>query len=645
MKPAIIIRILLLAGMCFFKKDTLGQCNLSLSLQDTILLCNGSNINLNPVITGTNIISKILWSPSSGLSDTSILNPVATIGTSAVKYYLNIKSLIPANLITNPGFSSGNTGFSTAYTYKTTGPVNQKEYWVATNPQAINPLWPSSGDHTTGTGLMFIADAATAANTSCWCQVVTVKPNTYYKLSGWAALMYLPQAILKFEINGSTVGNLFTTSSSLGVWNKYEGEWYSGASTSASICIYDTNLTGYGNDFALDDLALQEICFTNDSIVINPVLVSAHITGNTVICDGDSLHLQATANPSASGYSWLWPGGTSTQQNLDLANPPAGKYLVSATVGGCAGKDSVNVQVIKLNVDLGKDQNLCNAALPVLSPNILGATYLWQDGSTADKFSVPGSGKYYVTVTVNGCSRSDTITIKALFVNVDVGTDTSLCLGDTLILSAPNGFDKYAWSTGATGKSIIIKEPGKYWVRVLKEYCDAFDTVDVTYLDGRFYLPEDTVLCNGQVYELEATSIHGSKYEWKDGSRGNKYTISQAGFYWVNATNQCGSFGDTIWVEYEECDCRPFVPTAFTPNGDGRNDAIHPYLHCPAKEYKFMIVNRWGQVVFESKNPNNRWDGNFKNTPAEAGTYFYYLEVKGPDGRTYNIKGNITLVH
>lgn len=383
---------------------------------------------------------------------------------------------------------------------------------------------------------------------------------------------------------------------------------------------------------------------SNLTVVVNPTPV-VNITGNISICDGDSLHLKSNSSPAASSYSWNWPGGSSVQQNIDIANAVAGTYVVKASNGNCAGKDSVNVQITQLKVDLGKDQNLCNAALPLLSPGIPGASYLWQDGSTAGTFAVPGSGTYYVTVTLNGCKRSDTVNIKALYVNVDIGDDTSLCEGDTLKLLAQDSFDKYAWSTGATGKSIIVKEQGRYWVRVLKEYCDAFDTVDVVYLDGRFYLPEDTMLCNGQVFELEVNSIDGSKYEWNDGSTGNKYTVSQPGYYWINASNQCGSFGDTIWVEYEECECRPFMPTAFTPNGDGRNDAIHPYLHCPAKEYKFMIVNRWGQIVFESTVPNDRWDGNFKNTPAEAGTYFYYLEVKGPDGRIYRMKGDITLVH
>lgn len=383
---------------------------------------------------------------------------------------------------------------------------------------------------------------------------------------------------------------------------------------------------------------------SNLTVVVNPTPV-VNITGNINICDGDSLHLKSTSSPAASSYSWNWPGGSSVQQNIDIANAVAGTYMVKASNGNCIGKDSVNVQVTQMNVDLGKDQNLCNVNLPVLSPGIAGASYLWQDGSTASTFAVPGSGKYYVTVTLNGCKRSDTVNIKALYVGVDIGDDTSLCEGDTLKLSAQDGFDKYAWSTGTTGKSIVIKEQGRYWVRVLKDYCDAFDTVNVSYLDGRLYLPEDTTLCNGEIIQLEVASIDGSEYRWQDGAGGNKYTVEKGGYYWVNATNQCGSFGDTVWVEYEECNCKPVVPTAFSPNGDDRNDYLHPFIYCTPKSYKFMILNRWGEVVFRSQNVADKWDGSYKGVPAEVGAYFYYLEVMGPNGHIFREKGDITLVH
>lgn len=383
---------------------------------------------------------------------------------------------------------------------------------------------------------------------------------------------------------------------------------------------------------------------SNLTVVVSPTPV-VNITGNINICDGDSLHLKSTSTPAASSYNWNWPGGSSLQQNIDIPNAVAGTYVVKASNGNCAGKDSVNVQVTQLNVDLGKDQNLCNVDLPVLSPGIPGASYLWQDGSTAGTFAVPGSGKYYVTVTLNGCKRSDTVNIKALYVGVDIGGDTSLCEGDTLKLSAQDGFDKYAWSTGATGISIVIKEQGRYWVRVLKDYCDAFDTVNVSYLDGRLYLPEDTTLCNGEIIQLEVVSIDGSEYRWQDGAGGNKYTVEKGGYYWVNATNQCGSFGDTVWVEYEECNCKPVVPTAFSPNGDGRNDYLHPFIYCPPKSYKFMILNRWGEVVFKTQNVADKWDGSYKGVPAELGAYFYYLEVMGPNGHIFREKGDITLIH
>ncbi len=101
---------------------------------------------------------------------------------------------------------------------------------------------------------------------------------------------------------------------------------------------------------------------------------------------------------------------------------------------------------------------------------------------------------------------------------------------------------------------------------------------------------------------------------------------------------------DTLRLEAEKC-CRITYPTAFTPNNDGLNDDFGPMpLSAVNDYYNLMIFNKWGQKVFTSSHISNRWNGNFKGQPAASDVYYYYLEYNCYDGKTYVLKGNITLL-
>ena len=87
-----------------------------------------------------------------------------------------------------------------------------------------------------------------------------------------------------------------------------------------------------------------------------------------------------------------------------------------------------------------------------------------------------------------------------------------------------------------------------------------------------------------------------------------------------------------------------FVPTAFSPNGDGTNDVFKIENIQFEKLLTFKVYNRLGQLVFDTKNVINGWDGTFNGKPAPADTYFYLIEVVLPDGTHQKFRGDITLV-
>ena len=168
----------------------------------------------------------------------------------------------PANLVTNGDFESGNTGFTSGYTYgDVSGPGT---YWIGTNASqapGANADWYNGGDHTTGTGNMLVANGANSATTPVWEEVVPVTPNTTYTFSYWGAEVdhdsnSLPD--LQLKINGRSVGsNKFPANSpdNGGSWKNFTVTWNSGSSSRADLALFDLNTDTPWNDFALDDIS------------------------------------------------------------------------------------------------------------------------------------------------------------------------------------------------------------------------------------------------------------------------------------------------------------------------------------------------------------------------------------------------------
>lgn len=87
-----------------------------------------------------------------------------------------------------------------------------------------------------------------------------------------------------------------------------------------------------------------------------------------------------------------------------------------------------------------------------------------------------------------------------------------------------------------------------------------------------------------------------------------------------------------------------YIPNSFTPNGDGMNDTFGVYGEA-IKNFKMQVFNRWGQVIFESNNANNRWDGTFEGTQVPEGTYAYRVMATGLTGKSSTKDGTVNLIY
>jgi len=98
----------------------------------------------------------------------------------------------------------------------------------------------------------------------------------------------------------------------------------------------------------------------------------------------------------------------------------------------------------------------------------------------------------------------------------------------------------------------------------------------------------------------------------------------------------------SITLVVEEC-VEPFVPNAFTPNGDNINDILYARLK-DYQEMRMIIYNRWGQEVFDTRDPQVGWDGTYRGRQLPPDVYGYYVYVLCPNGAEFKKSGSISLI-
>lgn len=188
---------------------------------------------------------------------------------------------------------------------------------------------------------------------------------------------------------------------------------------------------------------------------------------------------------------------------------------------------------------------------------------------------------------------------------------------------------------------------GNQYRCIVKSMCDSLisitSTLNVQPTPAAF-LPPDTTICSDSSLLVLAPSGY-SNYLWNNGSVSSSLTINKAGDYWLQVTDNNGCKGkDSISVLEKICLKGFYVPSAFTPNGDGKNDFFRPLLFGSVKKYQFTIYNRWGQVVFNTNEIGKGWDG--KLSSVDQGTFvFVWLCEYQLEGDELKIeRGTVTLI-
>ena len=499
--------------------ETVPTCSNSLTMPDSLLLCRGDTATIHATLTGSDSILSYAWTPATGLSSTTILDPIVTATTSGW-YYLTANSLLAENLVINGDFSAGNVGFTSTYTYSVPPStiLIEGDYSVYNDPFGVHTGFSVFGDHTTGTGNMMIINGGATAS-SVWCETIPVTPNTNYDFSAWFADCssitvgaYVP--VLQFMVNGVLIGTPTAISAAVGTWMNFSATWNSGLSTTASICIYDETTATTGNDFVIDDISFKPICVAKDSVyVLVKALDTTHTHTDTTVC----ANVSSVTLTAASGYlSYLWSTG-STATTITVS--ASGSYWVYDSSFCAIFIDTFNVNFKPLPlVNLGNDTSFCAGDSVILSSAVsAGDTYLWSTGSTGDTIHVGTSGTYWLTVS-NGCTAADSVHIVVSpHPLVNLGPDTAECQGHPIVLQSSYTYagGTYLWSNTTTAVTTTVTATGTYWLQVTVDGCSGADTIHVSILYDTFTLyTTDTAICKGQTVQVLSTGNPLQTYEW-----------------------------------------------------------------------------------------------------------------------------------
>ena len=202
-----------------------------------------------------------------------------------------------------------------------------------------------------------------------------------------------------------------------------------------------------------------------------------------------------------------------------------------------------------ISLNLGNDTTLCDGQNLLLSAGNPGASYLWQNNSTGATFNVTQAGTYWVKVTNNCGTATDTIHINYLPTpTVNLGNDTTICLGQTITLQTNSIGSTFQWQDNSSNASFTVSQSGTYWVKVSNACGNVTDTIQITVANPPiFSLGNDTSFCAGNTLLLNASTA-GATYLWQNGNTSPTFLVNQSGTYWVKVTQACSSI-DTIQVQ------------------------------------------------------------------------------------------------
>ncbi len=293
---------------------------------------------------------------------------------------------------------------------------------------------------------------------------------------------------------------------------------------------------------------------TVEFIIVDYLDMVTQTSPNTMICQGQQIEIWVNTVNGIPTYTYEWEGFEGINNDTIIVGPDTTTNFYVSVIDMCMDTvvDSVMVTVFPSpEVDLGDSTYMCEGDTLLLNAGAGGLGYFWNDGSTDSTLLVTEGGLYYVTVYgPGGCNTTDSIYITETIIEIDLGPDQSICIGDTAVFDAGIGFTSYLWQDGSIGQTYTATQTGHYWVQVSMGGCSVIDSVYLFVDDPLIgvYLGPDTMLCYNESITIGPIVGIYDSYLWSTGDTTQNIVVTQPGTYSIFVTSDCGEASDEINV-------------------------------------------------------------------------------------------------
>lgn len=397
-------------------------------------------------------------------------------------------------------------------------------------------------------------------------------------------------------------------------------------------------------------------CGSDTKIVtISLFIDETSATDSTAICKGESVSLDAQGG---TAYNW---GPTESLNNSTSPNVVAtpttttSYYVNIVDNNNCDRLKNILVMVDSILpiAQISNDTIICYKDTITLTASG-GFFYNWSstawmnDQTAPDPLTAPEATTKYDVVVTNGCGSDETdVVISVNRINSNTTPDSFSCYGDSITLNASGGV-VYLWipteplsDFGSSSPSLKVTEPTMFIVKIIDQlFCETLDSIYVDTLPRAFVdAGNDFILEFGTSGDLFPTG-EGDSFIWSPSEQVSCDTC----FYPTVSPKETTLFNITL-TDHNGCKASDsvlvyitgslYVANTFTPNSDGKNDVFFAFGE-EIKTFKMYIFNRWGDIIFESNDIKQGWDGTHLGAMSPDGTYIWkieYTEISGEEGK------------
>jgi len=615
------------------------------------------------------------WSPTASLTANDVPNPVATppstttysvTVTDGACSYIDTTTVhaIPSSVLITVDSSSNPScdGISDGYVAVTT---------TGGNP-AYSYNWSNSSTNEDATGLASGVYSLTVTDTDGCTNSTSVTLTTN------------PPIVIDITNNNNNScdsiadGSIFINT--LGGAGGYTFLWNTGVTTE--------DITNIPNNDYILTVTDANGCTDTAQVTVTPNFLLV-ITDSIIapLCNGDNGTAIILVTGGTGSYSFDWGAASATTTNTAAVLPSSFAVTVTETTNGCTGiiPNVTMPSTPALTLSLVDTTNIGCTDLPntgAVDVSAGGGTgslnFLWDNSATTEDLTGVGAGNYTIIVTdANNCTISLTATVEEttnLTVNIttltgNIGCD-SLAIGSLEAVATGGTNISYTWSNGSTDANATGLASGNHMVTATNEDgCSDTSSTFITMSTVPSMNPYVSVTGTTSVMvplntsvTIDANGTGFTSYLWTsyvDPVTGNANITNPNQASTTANPSPSGTYGyiitgmtsdstctvtDTVWVTVEPNFLG--IPTAFSPNGDDKNETFRPVTLTDDEVTTFLIYNRWGQIVFDGSDVHGEgWDGTYLGVPQAVDVYMYFLVYqKSGASEPTNVRGRFTLI-